>query len=95
MREITVTELAQNLPEMLDLVELKGEELVLLRNHRPIGRIIPGPLRQTALQAMADLFRTLPEAAAADWIEQSRDLGQTGSGIRRGTLDELRDPWDS
>jgi hypothetical protein len=56
-----------------------------------IGRIIPDLPRQTALQAMADLHRTLPKGAATGWGEQSRDGSRTG----HGTVDELRDPWDS
>lgn len=45
------------------------------------------PTHQTALEAMGDLYRILPEAAAKHWIEESRELS--------GTLEELRDPWDS
>lgn len=46
---------------------------------------------QTAPEAMADLYRTLPEPAAEGWLE-ARSSGEdrkTGAG----TLSELRDPW--
>ncbi len=93
MMEITATELARNLRKMLDRVEFKGEELRVVRNSHPIAKIVPSPGRQTALEAMADLYRTLPEPAAAGWLEDSSSEkhGVTGAG----TLRELRDPWDS
>jgi hypothetical protein len=31
----------------------------------------------TALEAMADLYRTLPEDAAEGWLEESRQTGRT------------------
>jgi hypothetical protein len=44
----------------------------------------------TALEAMADLYRTIPEIAGHDWLQDSRktDLGETLAA-------ESRDPWDS
>ena len=70
--EITTTELARNLRKTLDRVEFRGEEIRVVRNRHPIARIVPSPGRQTALEAMADLHRTLPESAAAGWLEDSR-----------------------
>ena len=72
MKTITATELARNLKRVLDQVEFQGEELAVVRNNQPIARIVPGTTRQTALQAMADLYRTLPEEAAVDWMRHSR-----------------------
>jgi antitoxin (DNA-binding transcriptional repressor) of toxin-antitoxin stability system len=87
MRTITATELVRNFRKFLDSVELKGEEIVIVRNHQEVARLIPGPSHQTALEAMADLYRTLPEDAAAGWIADSRRAGEA-------MLDEeLQDPW--
>ena len=41
----------------------------------------------TALEAMADLYRTLPEDAAKDWLRESRTPEKLG--------EELEDPWAS
>lgn len=34
----------------------------------------PAPGRQTALEAMADLYRTLPDSAAEGWAEGTRGM---------------------
>ena len=59
------------------------------RNHQMVARILPGSARQTALEAMADLYRTLPEDAAAGWLESGRQAFAS-------RLDkDVRDPWAS
>lgn len=88
MTYITATELARNLRQVLDQMEFTGEEIVVTRNNQPIARILPGGRRMTALEAMADLYRTLPEEAAAGWLQDSRkDMTEGFEG--------LRDPWAS
>ena len=90
MKTITATELARNLRQVLDRLAIEGEEIVVERNHQEVARILPGPARQTALEAMADLYRTLPEDAAAAWLKDSR------SALGGGRLDKgMRDPWAS
>lgn len=87
MITITATELVRNFRKFLDSVEIKGEEIVIVRNNQEVARLIPGPAHQTALEAMADLYRTLPEDTAAGWLTDGRRAGET-------TLEqELRDPW--
>ncbi|MDH3403583.1 MAG: type II toxin-antitoxin system Phd/YefM family antitoxin [Acidobacteriota bacterium] len=88
MRQVTATELARNLREVLDRVEFQREEHLVWRNQHQIARIVPGPAHQTAEEAMGDLYRVLSEDAGADWVRDSRDR----EGLR---LDELRNPWDS
>ena len=88
MLTVTATEFARNFREMLDKVEFKHEEIIVVRNNHEVARIIPGPARMNALEAMADLYRTLPEDAAEGWMEES---GQTGDSLK----DEVRDPWAS
>jgi len=72
VRTITATELARNLRRVLDRLAVEGEEIAIERNREEVPRLLPGPARQTALQAMADLYRTLPEDAAATWEVDSR-----------------------
>jgi hypothetical protein len=90
MRTITATELARNLRQVLDSLASEPEEIIIERNRRQIGRLLPGPGSMTALEAMADLYRTLPEKAGQDWLKDSQnaDLGETLAA-------EVRDPWDS
>jgi len=63
MQQITATELARNFKQMMNLVEFHGEELIIIRNNHQVAKIIPGPATMTALEAMADLYRTLPDEA--------------------------------
>lgn len=91
MKTITATELARNLSEILDRLAVEHEEIVIERNHRQIARLVPGPGRLTALQALADVYRTLPEDAAASWEADSRASGIQGERLPKG----VRDPWAS
>ena len=88
MRTITATELARNFRAMFDQVEFKHEELVVVRNNHEVARIIPGPATMTALEAMADLYRTLPDETASGWLNDSRSAAEH-------LTDEVRDPWAS
>jgi antitoxin (DNA-binding transcriptional repressor) of toxin-antitoxin stability system len=90
MKTITATELARNLSEILDRLAVEREEVVIERNHRQVARLMPGPGRLTALEAMADIYRTLSEDAAASWEADSR-ASVHGERLSRG----IRDPWDS
>ncbi len=83
----TLTDLVRNFHMYLDSVESKREEIVIIRNNQEVARLVPSPTHQTALEAMADVYGTLPEDAAAGWITDSREGAN-------GQLDEeLRDPW--
>jgi antitoxin (DNA-binding transcriptional repressor) of toxin-antitoxin stability system len=90
MKTITSTELARNLRQILDQLTTEGGEIVVERNHRQVARIIGGPGHQTALEAMADLYRTLPEDAAMGWEGDGRE-GLGGDDVGTG----VRDPWVS
>jgi antitoxin (DNA-binding transcriptional repressor) of toxin-antitoxin stability system len=88
MKTITATELARNLRQVLDSMLVDREEIEIERNHVRVAKLVPGPGRQTAMEALTDLYRTLPEDAARGWSEEARtEIG--------GTADELRDPWHS
>lgn len=70
------------------MVEFKREELIVVRNNHEVARIIPGPATMTALEAMADIYRTLPDEAARGWLKDSRSA-------EKKLTDEVRDPWAS
>ena len=67
MKTVTATEVARNFSRVLDLLEHESEEIVVLRNNQPVAKLVPGAPRMTALEALADLFRTLPDAEGAAW----------------------------
>lgn len=86
MYTVTATELARNFREMLDRVEFKHEELLIVRNNHEVARMIPGPAAMTALEAMSDIYRTLPDDEGKDWLRDSRKMKEKIS-------DKVRDPW--
>ncbi len=86
MVEMTVTEFSRNLSTIFNRIEYKNEEIVLLRHNHRIARLIPGSFSLNALEAMGDLYRTLPDDAGKTWLKES-----SVPGILE---DEMRDPWD-
>lgn len=91
MKIITATDLARNLRRVLDQLAIEGEEVVIERNREQVARLLPGPAQQTALEAMADLYPTLPEDAASTWETDSRKGRWKGARLDKG----IRDPWAS
>lgn len=88
MQKISATELARNLRAVLDQVSERSEDYLVERSGKPVARISPGLGHMSAEQALADLYRVLPDHAAEGWLEDAR-RGMTGLD------DSLRDPWDS
>ena len=91
MKTITATHLARNLRRVLDRLAVEGEVIVIERNRQQVARLLPGPARETALEAMTDLYRTLPDDAAATWEADSRKGRWKGSRLDKG----IRNPWPS
>ncbi len=89
MKTLTVTEVARNFSAILDALERDQEEIVLLRNRRPVARLVPEAPQRDALAVFGDLYRTLDddtaEALSAAIASQRRS--------RRGRVSELKDPW--
>ena len=86
MRTVTATEAARNFSRVLDMLEHGTEEIVVVRNNHPVAKLVPGAPRMTALEALADLHRTLPDHEGAAWLKASRKMDRR---LRR----QIRDPW--
>jgi prevent-host-death family protein len=86
MKTLTATALARNLSRVLDRMEHESGEVVIVRNRRPVARLIPVTPVMTALEALGDLYRTLPDDEGARWLRDSRRRGGKHSA-------EMRDPW--
>lgn len=87
MRTISATEAARNFSRVLDLLEHESEEIIVVRNKHPVAKLVPGAPRLTALEALADLYRTLPDKEGATWLADSRR-------VDRRTRRRIRDPWE-
>ena len=90
MKTITATELARNLRQVLDNLAVQGEDVAIERNHQQIARLVPGARLVTALEAMADIYKTLPENAARGWEKAGRARTTEKLAGR-----SVRDPWAS
>ena len=87
MRTLTATELARNFSRALDSLEHGGEEIVVVRNHHPVAKLVPGAPRMGAIEALGDLYLTLDDAEGATWIEDTQEAD-------RLLVRETRDPWE-
>ena len=86
MKTVTATQAARSFSRLLDMLEHGSEEIIVVRNHRPVAKLIPGAPRMTALEALGDLYRTLPAEAGASW---TRDFRRFDRRLRK----RMRDPW--
>jgi antitoxin (DNA-binding transcriptional repressor) of toxin-antitoxin stability system len=84
MRTISATEAARNFSRVLDLLEHESQDIVVRNNH-PVAKLVPGAPRLTALEPLADLYRTLPDKDGTTWLRDSRRMGRVA---RR----QVRDP---
>ena len=90
MKTLTVAEAARNFSAVMDGVESGQEEVVLVRNRKPIARLVPEPRAQNALEVLGDLYNTLDDKTA-DALTKAIGASKKGP---RGALKELRNPWD-
>lgn len=91
MSEITVTELARGLSEVINRTTYRGEEFLVIRGGKPVARISPVPagLRMKDLPTILD--RGLPPLDAGDLDDFAADLGK----IRREMNEPVGNAWDS
>lgn len=93
MKVLTYDRLARDFPEAWATIESSGEEVVVTRHHHSVARIVPEPPPATALEVFGDLHGVLGEQAGTV-LASSLSKVRNG-GKRRGTLQELRNPWAS
>jgi antitoxin (DNA-binding transcriptional repressor) of toxin-antitoxin stability system len=91
MKTMTVTEVARNFSSVMDRVESGQEEIILVRNHKAIARLVPEPPQLNAMEVLGDLYRTLDDGTADALADAIKRAGKSS----QGTLKELRNPWAS
>ena len=99
MRTISVTEATRNFSRVLDLLEHRSEEIIVVRDNQPVAKLVPGAPRLTALAALRDLYRTLPDKGGATSVRDSRRVGRRGrghgrrTGLPRASCHRVNDVW--
>ncbi|MCC7032086.1 MAG: type II toxin-antitoxin system Phd/YefM family antitoxin [Acidobacteria bacterium] len=89
MKTLSATDVARNFSAVLDRIERDQEEVVLVRNRRPVARLVPEPPAADALSVFGDLYRTLDDNTAGQLALAVR----RARARRRGRVSELRNPW--
>ena len=89
MKTRSVTQVARNFSAVLDALARDQEEIVLLRNQRPIARLVPEAPHQDALSVFGDLYRTVDDETA----EALSAAIASSRKSRRGRVAELGGPW--
>ena len=59
---------------------------MVMRGRHPVAKMSPGAARLTALEVMADLYRTLDDDEGHAWL---KDAAKADRKVKR----ETRDPW--
>ena len=91
MKTLSVTEVARNFSAVMDEVERDQQEIILVRNQKPIARLVPESAAQNALEVLGDLYRALDDKTA-DALVQAIGVAKQG---KVKTLKALRNPWVS
>lgn len=86
MKILTSTEISRNFSRVLDELEHGGEEIVIMRGKHPVAKMVPGAPRLSALEALADLYRTLEDTDGSSWL---KDIEEADRRLKK----EMRDPW--
>ena len=86
MKTMSATDVARGFSRVLNALEHGGEEIVVMRNHQPVARLVPGAPRMTALEALADIHRTLDDSEGDAWLATARSAD-------RLLARETGDPW--
>ena len=89
MKTLSVTEVSRHFSEVINSVEKKQEEIVLVRNQKRVARLVPEVAPQNALEVFGDLYRTLDDAT----VEALSSFRSGARRKRRGRVSELRNPW--
>ena len=64
-------------------------EIVLVRNHKQIVRLVPEPPAHTALEVLGDLYRTLDDKTA-EALAEAVNQGRKG---KTKAVSGLKNPW--
>ncbi len=89
MKILSVTEVARHFSEVIDSVEQKQEEIILVRNEKQVARLVPEVAPQNAMEVFGDLYRTLDDETA-EALTTAINMAKKN---RRGRISELRNPW--
>jgi len=86
MVTMTATEVARNFSRVLDSLEHGEKEVGIVRNNRPVARLVPEPRQMTAREVLEGIYGMLSEEEGEDYL---RDM----ASFDRPLATEMRDPW--
>lgn len=86
MKTMTATDIVRNFRHVLDVMERNAEEITIVRNNKPVARIIPGVPCMSAIEVLGDLYRTIEPDEGKRWLDDAGKINRHISG-------KVRDPW--
>ena len=86
MKTMSATDVVRNFRHVLDILEHSSEEITVIRNHRPVARLVSGVAHMTALEALVDLHCTIEPEEGEKWLADMKKINKSVSG-------KVRNPW--
>lgn len=87
MTVITIEDLKRNFASILDDLEKRREEVLVMRGDRPLFRITPEARGMTVEEAFKDIYGILTEEEGEAWLKDAE-------GADRPLDEEMEDPWE-
>jgi hypothetical protein len=88
---ISVTELAENLPDFIARVGSRREHFLIREGDKTLAELGPAPPAFSAAD-LSDLFSTLPKLSASELKDFEKDLAEIRNNASQ---DRGRNPWES
>jgi prevent-host-death family protein len=86
MLTMTATEVSRNFSRVLDSLEHGEKEVNIVRNNRPVARLVPEPKFMTAIEALDGLYGILSEEEGLALYNDIKSFDHLFAA-------ESRDPW--
>jgi antitoxin (DNA-binding transcriptional repressor) of toxin-antitoxin stability system len=91
MKVFSVEEAKRKINEILDDVERRQEEIVIVRDRKTVARLVPELPPQNAVEILSDLEGALDEVTA-DALATAIRISRKGKGKN---ISKVRNPWRS
>jgi antitoxin (DNA-binding transcriptional repressor) of toxin-antitoxin stability system len=91
MKTLNINEVSRDFSSVMAAMEAGQEEVLLVRNRKPVSRLVPEPAPQDALEAFGDICGALDDETA-DALSAAVDVAKKSG---KGSVSELRNPWAS
>ena len=86
MLTMTATEVSRNFSRVLDSLDAEQETVLIMRNKRPVARLVHEPKRMTFKEIINGIRGSITEEEGEQWLKDIKAIDRT-------LASDLRDPW--